>query len=145
MFEPEYIHLINFFLLPPETTASEEPDPLVADIGQLFYQSRDSKLGTASVLGGKLSYSYIHVTQILSLVTDTSYQAMTTKMCHAAAVTVAAVLGSPAGCNPLWFYLFAADELQHTSTSNLAVSHHHFIICSAILSNVFCSCTGVAF
>jgi len=47
---------------------------------------------------------------------------MTTKMCHAAAVTVAAVLGSPARCNPLWFYLFAADKLQHTSTSNLDVS-----------------------
>jgi len=66
-------------------------------------------------------------------------------MCHAAAVAVAAVLGSPAGCNPLWFYLFAADELQLTSTSNLAVSHHHFIICSAISSDVLCSCTGVAF
>jgi len=49
-------------------------------------------------------------------------------MCHAAAVTVAAVLGSPARCNPLWFYLFAADKLQHTSTSNLDVSHHHFSI-----------------
>ena len=56
------------------------------------------------------------------LVADTSYQDLTTKMCHAAAVTVAAVLGSPAGSNPLWFYLFAADKLQHTSTSNLAVS-----------------------
>ena len=48
VFEPEYINLVKFFLLPPETTANEEPDCDVAHMDplcQLFYQSRDSKLG----------------------------------------------------------------------------------------------------
>ena len=50
VFEPEYIHLINFFLLPPE---SYELDPHAAPIDplcHLFYQSRDSKLGIVRVL-----------------------------------------------------------------------------------------------
>ena len=33
-------------------------------------------------------------------------------LCQAIAVMVAAVLGSPARSSPLWYYIFAADELM---------------------------------
>jgi len=50
VFETEYIHLIKFFLLPPESTKPDPHAALIDPLCHLFYQSRDSKLGIVCVL-----------------------------------------------------------------------------------------------